>query len=143
MKKAACVLLVREDGKFLGASRRGEPNNMNLVGGKVDPGETVEVAAHREFLEETGINLSPENFQKVFSEPCLGETNYETTAFLVYQNQDSAALQIPEVPDSPEKGIEIKWITWDELLNPSNSFYSYNLNLYNKVKNMLKQHWTF
>ena len=110
--------------------------------GKVDPGETVKEAAIREFYEETGISLSPENLQPVFKRECLGETDYETTTFLVYQSMDSSAKEIPEIPESPEKGIEIRWVTWNELLNQNNSFYEYNLRLYANVAPFLSQNKT-
>lgn len=140
MKKAACILLLRSDGKFLGASRRNKPNDFNLVGGKVDPGETVLEAAIREFNEEAGARLNSKNLIQVFTRPCFGETDYETTTFLVFQKLDLASQTIDlENPSSPEPGITIKWITWDELLNPTNSFYEYNKSLYEAVKPLLGQ----
>jgi 8-oxo-dGTP pyrophosphatase MutT (NUDIX family) len=114
MRQAACILLLREDGKLLAASRRGEPENVNLVGGKVDKGEKVHEAALREFHEETGVKLYPDFLVEVYKRPCLGPTDYECTTFLTFQKFDQAAQAIdPDNPFSPEEGIEIKWITWD------------------------------
>ena len=40
-----------------------DPEKWGLVGGHVDDGEDVEVAAYRELLEETGVRLSPGTLQ--------------------------------------------------------------------------------
>jgi 8-oxo-dGTP pyrophosphatase MutT (NUDIX family) len=40
-----------------------DPEKWGLVGGHVDDGEHVEVAAYRELLEETGVRLSPGTLQ--------------------------------------------------------------------------------
>jgi len=138
MRKAACVLLVREDRKLLGASRRGSTVDFNLVGGKVDPGESVKEAAIREFWEETGVKLSSQNLVEVFTRPCYGDTDYETTTFLVRQSEDPAAQKIPELPDCPEEDILIRWITWDELCGPNSSFREYNQILYTTISHLLE-----
>lgn len=139
-KKAACVLLIRNDGKLLAASRRGSISDFNLVGGKVDPGETVKEAAVREFYEETGIKLSSENLTPVFERLCQGDTDYDTTTYLVYQDLDPAAMTIhPELPDSPEPGILVRWITWDELCSPSSAFQKYNTTLRENISFMLRK----
>lgn len=133
MRKAACVLLIRPDGKFLGASRRHDPDDFNLVGGKVDPGETVKQAAIREFEEETGLILSSVSLVEVFTRPCYGETDYETTTFMGFVPQDAYSEEI----ESPEEGICIKWISWDQLLSDKSSFKDYNRLLYENISHLL------
>jgi len=67
MKRVPCVSIILEntEGEVLLLLRDNKstitfPNHWTLVGGKVEDGETPEVAAHRELKEETGLtaNLS-------------------------------------------------------------------------------------
>lgn len=62
MKRVPCVSIVMEnmEGEVLLLLRDDKPtiafpNHWTLVGGKVEDGETPEVAAHRELEEETGL----------------------------------------------------------------------------------------
>lgn len=61
-KTAVCVLL-EKDGKFLSVSRKNDPTDFGLPGGKLDFGETLIQCAKREVLEETGyeLNVDPYN----------------------------------------------------------------------------------
>ena len=137
MKKAACVLLIRpSDGKLVVASRRGEPGDIGLPGGKVDPGETCLEAAVRELYEETGIALQAEEVVQVYVRPCLGETDYETTTFMCMADDVSPRADFKE-PFEQEKGITIRWAAWDELISPENAFAIYNSSLYDHVRPIL------
>ena len=140
MKKAACVLLIRSsDGKLLAASRRDEHDNIGLPGGKIDKGECPKTAATREFYEETGIHVTPNDLTKVYIRPCVGETDYETTTFLCFTETSSIDYEINTEPYECEKGIWIRWVAWDELLAPKNAFAKYNAGLYEHVRPMLQQ----
>ena len=50
-KKGEILLLLRDDDPGISY-----PNHWTLVGGKVEEGETPETAAHREMLEEIGVD---------------------------------------------------------------------------------------
>src|SRR5688572_20732131 len=65
MDKTCTLLFLRRDGEILLAlKKRGfGPGMWNGVGGKVDPGETVEQAMIRECQEE--IEVTPTNYDKV------------------------------------------------------------------------------
>ena len=49
--------------------RRSDNGNWNLPGGGVEIGETLEVALHREVLEETGLTVSITRYIGVYSDP--------------------------------------------------------------------------
>lgn len=66
---AVCALVVREDGKVLGVTRKTDHNAWGLVGGKIDPGETAIEAIIREVKEETGLNLINPQFH--FVQDCI------------------------------------------------------------------------
>ncbi|HEX4206166.1 MAG TPA: NUDIX domain-containing protein [Ktedonobacteraceae bacterium] len=60
-RQLAAVVLVNDKEQLLLQYRSPNaptsPNQWSLVGGGIEPGETAEVAAHREVLEETGLHL--------------------------------------------------------------------------------------
>ena len=68
------------DGKILAISRRGNPDDLNLPGKKVDPGEILMQALFREVEEETGIRIF--SMSRVYRGPCEGPVTYDTTTFL-------------------------------------------------------------
>lgn len=49
------VMLRRSDGKFLCVADHGKSDRVGFPGGRIDPGETPDVAAVRELWEETGL----------------------------------------------------------------------------------------
>src|SRR5687768_8716894 len=65
MKRLPCVSIIIEnsEGEILLLLRDNKstimfPNHWTLVGGKVEDGETPEMAAHRELAEETGLKTT-------------------------------------------------------------------------------------
>ncbi len=60
MKRAACVLIQREDGKILGITRK-DGSSIGLIGGKCDEGESCSDAAERELRRRgTSSEWQPE-----------------------------------------------------------------------------------
>jgi 8-oxo-dGTP pyrophosphatase MutT (NUDIX family) len=118
MKLAVCALLYNERGEILGVSRRNRPSDMNLPGGKVDPGETPKEACEREIFEETGLKIS--NLELVYRAPCIGgDTDYDTHTY---------TAKFEGVPEAKEPGFVVKWVPWGEILG-TNTFAAYNRGL--------------
>jgi 8-oxo-dGTP pyrophosphatase MutT (NUDIX family) len=116
-KQAACVFIPKSfDGEkylFLTATRRGKPQDYNLIGGKVDEGETPEQAIIREAKEEADIELK--NIQLLYvAEDADG---YECFCF---------TADFDGVPLSKEPGIDIGWVEIDTFLAKTNTYWEYN-----------------
>jgi 8-oxo-dGTP pyrophosphatase MutT (NUDIX family) len=111
--KAACCLIVAKDGRILAVSRKNDPNDFGLPGGKVDPGETVRAAAERELKEETGLDAV--KLTQVFSSP--DNQGYVTTTF---------SCEISGEISTDEAGV-IRWVKPDVLI--AGSFGDYNKRL--------------
>ena len=100
MKYATQIVLLNEKNEVLGVSRKDDHSNFGLVGGKVDPGETIEEAAIRETKEETGLDIS--NLRQIFS---MHKEGYMGTTFLA---DYSGKIET----DEPHI---VKWTTFEEL----------------------------
>lgn len=118
IKKAACCLIFHPDGKrILAVSRRDDPTDFGLPGGKVDEPETPEEAAKRELKEETGLDAMSLSLVFVRAD----EGSYKTYTYLT-----KAAGEF----GTDESGV-VKWVTPDDLMN--GSFGEYNMRLFQKL----------
>jgi 8-oxo-dGTP diphosphatase len=118
--KASLVLIIDSKGKILSVSRKDNSKDKNIVGGKVDKGETFIKAAIREAKEETGLDvydLMPIFFRK--------DGVYKCVTFIAkYKGEISKTSET-------ETGV-VGWIFYDELFN--GSFGDYNKELKNVLK---------
>lgn len=55
--KAVCAFVTNNQNQILAVSRKDDPTDFGLPGGKVDPGETAREAVVRELFEETGLSV--------------------------------------------------------------------------------------
>lgn len=137
-KFAACILLISEKNNLLCVSRRRCPRDIGLPGGKTDPGESALTSALREMFEETGIQLTADSVEEVF---CQFDGEYETTTFLSFtKDKEDFLLALANFRSEAEKGIDVRWVTWAELLDKSNTFHVYNSALFKKVLPVLRHH---
>lgn len=131
MKRAVCVLLKNEEGKFLSVTRKDNPNDFGMPGGKVEENESLEDAIVRETREETGLEIN--DLQKVYE-------GYDDHDYMVtcYAAKWFGKLIINN-PDE-ETGV-VAWVDRNILIEKS-SFSGYNLTIFNEL-DFLKKVKTF
>ncbi len=81
----AVVIVVERNGQWLFGQRGEESSGTDswgLIGGKIDPGESPEVAAHREVFEELGITLT--SFKWILTTLTLDEGAPKNKFFRVF-----------------------------------------------------------
>jgi ADP-ribose pyrophosphatase YjhB (NUDIX family) len=68
IKTGVGVIILNEKHEIL-LEKRKDCGMWGMVGGKVDPGETISQAVHRETLEETGLEVKIERLLGIYSDP--------------------------------------------------------------------------
>lgn len=120
-KLASTALIYKDvilEGKVLGVSRKTDPNDFGLPGGKVDEGETLYDAMVREVKEETGLTVlkaKPLFFRE--------DTDFVAVVYLVEQYYGEI---------STEEAGAVKWIDFETL--KKGSFGDYNTMLEQQIQ---------
>lgn len=117
-RQASCMLIFNEEMQILAVSRKNNPDDFGLPGGKVDAGETPEEAAVRELAEETGLMADINSLVRFF---VADDGEYVTYTFIGKVNGEV---------DTGEAGV-VKWVSPEELLR--GSFADYNMKLFQKL----------
>lgn len=120
--ECVCTIVLRSDGTILCASRRHEPEQWSLPGGKIEPNESPVAAAVRELKEETSVEL-PESVLIQLGE---GEDEHgnNTTAFFAQVTGDDIQAEQTEL------GIFVDWKPSTVLTDPKTSpFAGYNIGI--------------
>ena len=116
---AVCALIFDTDNRILSVSRKNNPNDFGLIGGKKEDNETLIDALYREVKEETGLDIVKHTL--IYE---LKENNYLVYTFLV---KTKGSI------NTSEKGI-VQWLSKteiDKLL--TGSFGKYNKELFKSI----------
>lgn len=125
-KQAVCALIVRSSPyglTFLGVSRKNNPRDFGLPGGKVEHRESLYEALYREVLEETGYTITD-------------------TALEVFRNTDQDGYEVITLIAKIDRTVERKalapnetgvvtWVSATELMQ--GSFGEYNKQLFESL----------
>ena len=96
----------------------------SFPGGHLEFGETPEETAHRETDEEAGVSIRNVRFATVTNDVFIAENKHYVT---IYMLADYLSGE-PTIKE-PEKCLQWKWFSWNELPSP----------LFLPVENLLKQ----
>jgi 8-oxo-dGTP pyrophosphatase MutT (NUDIX family) len=138
--RAACCLLIREsDGFILSVSRKNNPADKGLPGGKCEPEETYLEAAKRELFEETGYIA--DNLEPVFSAD--GDTgcaidieNPKLNSKGKYPcNSITFIAKTYKCQEDTNESGAVEWVHPSRVC--SGSFAAYNTELFNEILEMI------
>ena len=119
-------VIVIKDGKVLMHQRTNDhgEGTWSFPGGHLEFGETPEETAHRETDEEAGVSIRNVRFATVTNDVFIAENKHYVT---IYMLADYLSGE-PTIKE-PEKCLQWKWFSWNELPSP----------LFLPVENLLKQ----
>lgn len=110
MINAVCAVIFRKNNEnieILSVSRKNNPQDLGLVGGKIENNETILEALVREVLEETGLNILKHGFIFV---------DWHCITYIV---QAKGAI------NTQEQG-NVSWVNIDKICDNKNTFSYYN-----------------
>ncbi len=127
--KVGVSVIVIKDKKVLIGKRKGShgENTWAFPGGHLEGGESWEICAKREVMEEVGIAISDVTFVAATNDIFEKEQKHYITLF-VTSRYAGGEIQVME----PEKCEGWEWIAWDMLPQP----------LFLPIENLLKQHFS-
>lgn len=123
----ACAIVRNASGQYLTVTRGGDPENLALPGGKVEPDEQPSAAVVRELHEETGL--------------------FSNRVTLAFEGDDGAgnlaqAFHVEAEPGAfrPESGLSVQWVSRERLLDPRNTFAAYYWAMFEAIDKAVPRH---
>jgi phosphatase NudJ len=104
------LVVVRLGRRFLIVQERKHDRLWYIPAGRVEPGESLEEAARREALEETGVPIIPEGILRV---QYTASDNGAARLRVIFVARPASDLDPKRVPD--HHSLQAKWVTYDEL----------------------------
>ncbi len=125
---AVSVIVLNNDNKLIGVSRKDDHNDFGLPGGKVEPDDRDTLdAIIRELYEETGLLYEREKFIKIY-QGCHMEY-WQTTYFVnAISDMDDSVFDY----DEPHV---VKWTDWQTVFD--GCFGEYNKIVHDKLETLL------
>jgi 8-oxo-dGTP pyrophosphatase MutT (NUDIX family) len=129
--KTTSVIYRREDGFFLGVSRKYDYTSFGFAGGKCEEGESTIQCAVREFKEETGLEITSMNLKDVrdYDNKTVNPTSHDEVWCYVVRSFKGDFLNTEELIAKGE-GITA-WVLPDDLI--AGAFGDYNKEILEKI----------
>jgi 8-oxo-dGTP pyrophosphatase MutT (NUDIX family) len=107
------LVIVRQDDRFLLVHEAKHGQLWYLPAGRVEPGETLESAALRETLEETGVPVVLDGVLRVEHTPLCFATGGRARVRIFYAAHPADDTPPKSIPDDESLGAA--WVTLDDL----------------------------
>ena len=104
------LVVVRKDDRFLLVQERKHGQLWYLPAGRVEPGERLVDAAHRETMEEAGIRIVLDGIYQVQHTPFPDGLCRVRVVFAARPRDDSPPKSAPD-----DETLQAKWLTLEEL----------------------------
>jgi mutator protein MutT len=123
----ASVALIMNDNKVLAISRKNEPNNLGLPGGKVEVGESPAECIVRELKEEVGLDVRVQDVVPYFMAYVARPEPVMCYKILDWQGE----------PRACEDGYSVAWVPFSRICEPQCTFASFNAALLAQIESEL------
>lgn len=113
--------VIKKDNKYLLVQEAQEKvrGKWNIPAGKLDPNETIFEGAKREIFEESGFNVELTGIASIVNR----KVSDDTFIGIIF----STEIIDGEISINPDEILDIKWFTYDEIINMKDKLRSDDL----------------